>query len=69
MFSESLSNIGYPEYHMRTQVLVFERNRISVVLLVSYVEELPKPTSIEYLAQLLDQQIMDLDIPKLNADF
>ena len=68
-FNESLANIGYPDYHMRTQVLVFERNMISVVLLVRYVEELPRPISIEEIARLLDQRIMALDSPKLNADF
>lgn len=68
-FNESLANIGYPEYHMRTQVLVFERNLISVVLLVRYVEELPRPVSIEEIARLLDQRIMALDSPELNTDF
>lgn len=67
-FNESLANIGYPEYNMRTQVLVFERNRISVVMLVRYVEELPKPVSIEEIARLLDQRIVDLAVPELNAD-
>lgn len=69
MFNKSLSDIGYPEYHTRTQILVFERNKISVILLVTYVEELPSSVSMEDVAHLLDRKIRDLDSFQLNADF
>jgi hypothetical protein len=68
-FSESMANIGFPQYHTRTQILVFERNRICVILLVQYVEELPQPVSLEDVAHLLDQRIRDLESPGLNSEF
>lgn len=69
MFNKSMSDIGYSEYHTRTQILVFERNKISVILLVTYVEELPRRVSIEDVAELLDQRIVDLEPPDLKSDF
>jgi hypothetical protein len=68
-FRESLANIGFSQYHSRTQILVFERNRICVILLVQYVEELPQPVSLEDVAHLLDQRIRDLESPALNSEF
>jgi hypothetical protein len=68
-FTESLADIGYPEYHTRTQILVFERDRISVILLVQYVEEFPRPVSVEDVAHFLDQKIMELEAVELESEF
>ncbi len=66
-FNESMDDIGFPEYHTRTEILVFERNRITVILLVQYVEELPVSASIREVAEILDRKILGLESP--SGDF
>ena len=68
-YNESMDDIGYPEYHTRTQVLVFERNNITVILLVQYVEELPVSVSILEMAEILDQRIQNLDSLESGSEY
>lgn len=58
-FKWSNADVGYPEYHTRTEILVFERNKITVILLFQYIDELPVSISITRMAEMLDQQIQD----------
>ncbi len=60
-FAWSNEDVGYPNLHTRTEVLVFERDKITVLLFLQYVEELPVSISIEAEAEKLDAQIQNLD--------
>jgi len=60
-FIWSNKDVGFPEYHTRTEILVFERNKITVILLFQYVDEFPVAISIEAIAHSLDRQIQDLE--------
>lgn len=60
-FTWSNGDVGYPNLHTRTEILVFERDKITVMLFLQYVEELPVSLSIETEAEKLDAQIQNLD--------
>lgn len=60
-FAWSNGDVGYPNLHTRTEILVFERDKITVMLFLQYVEELPVSLSIETEAEKLDAQIQSLD--------
>ena len=60
-FAWSNGDVGYPNLHTRTEILVFERDKITVMLFLQYVEELPVSLSIETEAEKLDAQIQNLD--------
>ena len=60
-FAWSNGDVGYPNLHTRTEILVFERDKITVMLFLQYIEELPVSLSIETEAEKLDAQIQNLD--------
>lgn len=59
---EPLTDPDLQEYSSRTEILVFERNKITVILLVQYIEGFDIPITILEAAQMLDRKISDLKI-------
>jgi hypothetical protein len=59
---EPLTDPDLKGYSFRTEILVFERTNITVILLVQYIDGFDIPVTIWDAAQILDQKISDLKI-------